>query len=440
MSATVASPAAPVGALNPHKKLKHKGSKPIITWITKKLGGSHAQRPTKLSAGHVNDANGHNGVPPRGRTVSLQVVPTSAPVASAVILNDDHDLPSPSAARSLLSERNSMTADSTWTKKSLVPEADDDASIRPLPPTSPPSPTPSRSSSSQISDLRTFRSGAASTKPTTIMSIDSGTGHGLIAGTMAHIAQFSSPAPSSPTAGTGGPRFTAPLVHPAVARAASSHRSNIQAPLHTSHHPRNNPNPTSPPADNASTLTLASSAFAVSARANDWADGASMSLDQYQHDADISSSHMGMEDDDGETAEASVRALRPRSSRRGSWESGESRWSARVGSGLPNMGAPSIVSGMTRPSSIGGQSVARSLSINRLKMGLGVAEEEGRRSNTITTENADGDNRDATSNRRSEGDSFVEQPSISTEREHTITQPGRIATPVAIRFSDATNE
>jgi len=152
--------------------------------------------------------------------------------------------------------------------------------------------------------------------------------------------------------------------------------------LHTSHHPRNNPNPTSPPADNASTLTLASSAFALSARANDWPDGASLSLDQYQQDADVNSSHMGMEDDEVEVA-ASVRALRPRSSRRGSWESEESRWSARVGSGLPNAGAPSVVSGMTRPSSVGGQSVTRSLSVGRLRIGLGVTDPEGRRFGSV---------------------------------------------------------
>jgi len=264
-----------------------------------------------------------------------------------------------------------MTADSMWTKMSPAPEADDDASIRPLPPTSPPSPTPSRSSSSALSDPRTFRSGAASTKPTTVMSIDSG--NGLIAGTMAHIAQFHGPSASS-----SGGRFSVPIIHPAVARAASRHRSNMQAPLHTHHHPRFNPNPTSPPADNASTLTLASSAFGLSARVNDWTDNTSMSLDQYQQDGDVNSSHMGNDDEEGEVA-ASVRALRPRSSRRGSWESEESRWSARVGSGMPNIGAPSIISGMTRPSSIGGQSVARSLSIGRLKIGLGVTDADGRR-------------------------------------------------------------
>ncbi|KAG8806062.1 hypothetical protein FRC17_005192 [Serendipita sp. 399] len=148
----------------------------------------------------------------------------------------------------------------------------------------------------------------------------------------------------------------------------------MQAPLHTHHHPRYNPNPMSPPADNASTLTLASSAFAASARANDWVDGMSLSLDQYQADGDVNSSHTGMDDEDVEVA-ASVRALRPRSSRRGSWESEESRWSARVGSGTQGVGSPSIVSGMTRPPSVGGQSLARSLSIGRLRIGLEATDE-----------------------------------------------------------------
>jgi len=284
MATTTAAPVSPFGQPNSPKKLKHKGSKPIITWITKKLGGG--------SHGRTNGNDSLRPGPIRGRAISLQTARTTEPIARTIILNDDHDLPSPSA---VFSERNSMTADSVWTKTSPAPEADDDASIRPLPPTSPPSPTPTGSSCSQFSDPRTFRSGAASTKPTTLMSIDSGNGAGLIAGTMAHIAQFSGPPSASPTSAA---RYPGPLVHPAVARAASRHRSNIQAPLHTSHHPRNNPNPTSPPADNASTLTLASSAFALSARANDWPDGASLSLDQYQQDADVNSSHMGMEDDE----------------------------------------------------------------------------------------------------------------------------------------------
>ncbi|KAG8823631.1 hypothetical protein FRC19_003429 [Serendipita sp. 401] len=304
--ATVApSRAVAFGQSSPPKKLRHKASTPIITWLSKKLGGSHSQRPQKTALGTLNtniSANTtENNATVRGRTLSLQVAPTSEPAARTVVLNDDQDLPSPSARRSIWSERNSLAAESTWTKKSAL-EADDDASIRPLPPTSPPSPTPSRSSSSQVSDLRTFRSGAASTKPTTLMSVDSGT------------------------------------------------------------------------ADNASTLTLASSAFAASGRANDWGDGMSLSLDQYQPDADVNSSHTGLDDDDVEVA-ASVRALRPRSSRRGSWESEASRWSARVGSGTQGIGSPSIVSGMTRPPSVGDQSVTRSLSIGRLRIGLEATDE-----------------------------------------------------------------
>ncbi|KAG9055439.1 hypothetical protein FS842_002179 [Serendipita sp. 407] len=377
--ATVApSRAVAFGQSSPPKKLRHKASTPIITWLSKKLGGSHSQRPQKTALGTLNtniSANTtENNATVRGRTLSLQVAPTSEPAARTVVLNDDQDLPSPSARRSIWSERNSLAAESTWTKKSAL-EADDDASIRPLPPTSPPSPTPSRSSSSQVSDLRTFRSGAASTKPTTLMSVDSGTGAGLITGTMAHIAQVPV-TNSSPSTSTNAPnsRYATPLVHPAVARAASRHRSPMQAPLHTHHHPRNNPNPMSPPADNASTLTLASSAFAASGRANDWGDGMSLSLDQYQPDADVNSSHTGLDDDDVEVA-ASVRALRPRSSRRGSWESEASRWSARVGSGTQGIGSPSIVSGMTRPPSVGDQSVTRSLSIGRLRIGLEATDE-----------------------------------------------------------------
>jgi len=165
-----------------------------------------------------------------------------------------------------------------------------------------------------------------------------------------------------------------------------------------------------------------------------------MSLDQYHNDPDISSSHMGLEDEDAETAEASVRALRPRSSRRGSWESGESRWSARVGSALLNTGAPSVTSGMTRPSSIGGQSIARSLSINMLKMGQGLVEQDGRKANPGIEENIDRDkDRDPAANERVETSS-IEQPIPSpADHEDVAPQPARSTTPVAQRLSQATS-
>lgn len=133
---------------------------------------------------------------------------------------------------------------------------------------------------------------------------------------------------------------------------------------------------------------------------------------------------MGLEDDEGEFA-ASVRALRPRSSRRGSWESEESRWSARVGSGMPNVGAPSVVSGsgMTRASSIGGQSVARSLSIGKLKIGLGVSDHEGRKQGDEKDQEEEDDDDDDASIKPSDSGFNSQQfnPPLSSPNDATIT-------------------
>jgi hypothetical protein len=362
------------------KKLKHKGSKPIFNWLTRKLVGGgggprhHGQRPEEPPP-----------LPPlppflqaqstRGRTVSL-IIPLSQPqpTQNTVLLNE----PSPVLSRTR-SHGSSAVPESLWAP-SQTPEADDDASIRPLPPTSPPSPSPSRSSSSQLSDPRTFRSAAASTKPTTLTSLDSGHGgNGILAGTMAHIAQV--PSPSSIAPSPSNPRFSSgPIVHPAVVRAASQSRSpSMQVPLHTHHHPRNNPNPSSPPLDNASTLTLASSAYANPIRGNEWTDGASLSVSYHYHgDMDVSSSNLDVDDADEAEAAASLRALRPRSSRRGSWDSVESRWSARVGGGNAT---PSVISG-TRATSLGGGSAsavnrATSIKIKAFEQdGISVSEDK----------------------------------------------------------------
>jgi hypothetical protein len=51
---------------------------------------------------------------------------------------------------------------------------------------------------------------------------------------------------------------------------------------------------------------------------------------QSQFAPDSTSQHGELEVDEGQVEDASVRALRPRSSRRGSWESEASGWSARV--------------------------------------------------------------------------------------------------------------
>ena len=94
---------------------------------------------------------------------------------------------------------------------------------------------------------------------------------------------------------------------------------------------------------------------------------------------DVNSSHLDVDDVDEAEAAASLRALRPRSSRRGSWDSFESRWSARVGGGNAT---PSIISGATRATSLGGGSAAvanraTSIKIKSLEQdGISVSEDK----------------------------------------------------------------
>ena len=293
---------------------------------------------------------------PRRKTVSLNGDDDSRHLAEDA---DDNSI-----------DRSSIARESTWSPASVL-EADDDASVRPIPPSNPPSPSPSRSSSSYLSDPRTFRSIAASTKPTTLLSID------LNGDGVAHIAQapplqvnrlyphvrtssatnpalgvsitFSPfPQSSSRPASLTHPSSPGPQSNPALAVPS------VQAPQHTAHHPRNNPRPSSPPLDNASVLTLASSAYAVPGLRSGVGHSTTTSArgvgDSLSHfggsltypDAESTSQFVVGDDDrlDERDVDASVRALRPRSSRRGSWESEASRWSARDHLGL---GTPSLV-------------------------------------------------------------------------------------------------
>jgi hypothetical protein len=93
---------------------------------------------------------------------------------------------------------------------------------------------------------------------------------------------------------------------------------------------------------------------------------------------DVSSSNLDVDDADEAEAAASLRALRPRSSRRGSWDSVESRWSARVGGGNAT---PSVISG-TRATSLGGGSAsavnrATSIKIKAFEQdGISVSEDK----------------------------------------------------------------
>jgi len=370
------------------KKIPRRSSKPIINWFQRKLAGSGKGKRTEnvpltiaeigMGRSGSNRQMGRVTSSPLPSQPAQSIKPLARRKTRSISLNGDEDgreFNIQSYADDDLSlEHSSLNRESIWSPASAL-EADDDASVRPIPPSAPPSPSPSRSSSSYLSDPRTFRSIAASTKPTTLLSID------LNGNGMAHIAQ----APNPPVAlfhrfsphvrqssslsspgllGSGGSitfsalPSTQPSSRPSSLRRLNSlspvlapHNngamSSVQAPLHTTHHPRNNPRPSSPPLDNASVLTLASSAFGIPNRPTQNYTPSAIG-DSASHyggsvtfpDAESTSHYVLGEDERLEERDfdASVRALRPRSSRRGSWESEVSRWSARVqGTGTPSL-------------------------------------------------------------------------------------------------------
>ncbi|KAF8320664.1 hypothetical protein DL93DRAFT_1719182 [Clavulina sp. PMI_390] len=341
----------PSGASSNTKHSKRHSNKPILVWLQRKIGG-HKDSAKKQQASGL--ANATNTLPTESTSSSASADKNGQTVRGSRKHTQNGSTGVDSLHRSVhaVSQRaDSLRPESAW-GLTLEPEADDDASIRPLPPTSPPSPVPSRTThdSGQTSggytahtDGRSARTpGTPSTKPTTIMSVDMGPG--------GHIAQV--PSISSSIMGLGRGQFAGPptpnpvggspvsgrfpVVRGAAAAAAASvsfsplsqntSRSNtpaslavpstssavpklaIHIPGHSHLHPRNNPRPASPPMDNASTLTLASSTFAVSR-------------------ASPRSRSMAAEREREFDATASVRALRP-SSRRGSWGSDETGWSA----------------------------------------------------------------------------------------------------------------
>ncbi|KAF9649600.1 hypothetical protein BDM02DRAFT_1776099 [Thelephora ganbajun] len=359
------------------KKLARKSSKPIINWFQRKLTGTGRQRRAsetdglrtprhapqrRPNSGQDRQRKRPNSPPVQNKRPTVPPVSTDFVGSRAISLDSQDGYDSaPETAGDHRSdywyEGSSLARISTWSPASIL-EADDNASLRPLPPSSPPSPSPSHSSSSYLSDPRTFGSMTASTKPTTILSID-------IAGGLAHIAQVPTPVSAgswfaphvrnssldAPIGSGNSITFSALPPSPPVSRPPSPANTNagatrpVQAPLHTAHHPRNNPRPFSPPLDNASVLTLASSAFGIPG-ARIGASALSYGGDRSILGAGDSVSHISglLGDDerlfnDGEVdrdVDASVRALRPRSSRRGSWESGASGWSAAVtGTGYP---------------------------------------------------------------------------------------------------------
>jgi len=489
---------APLGEIRPQnppvqgqmqlKKVGRRSSKPILDWFQRKLGGTaRTRRASDVAHGRVVNSDhgtskrdkrrpGHTdgsrelsrvqSTPSLGRLSTepdirrlSQVAPLSFPSRSTGVpgtVNDATSVLDDTEVRGDGSTyRSSYARDSMWSPTSHL-EADEDASLRPLPPSSPPSPSPSRSSSSYLSNPRTFASMAASTKPTTLLSVD-------LTGGMAHIAQ----APPTPLTGhripahlypnPGGPlggsiSFSALPPSPASSYSTFARLdvNPVQAPQHTTHHPRNNPRPSSPPLDNASVLTLASSAFGI--------PGARMSILGGTNDAtsfslfsQFGGSRMGAEDrsshiiigDDldveGDHFDASVRALRPRSSRRGSWESEASGWSARLGNGT------TTGSGSGTPAPIKEKSF-RSLSVKTGQLSMEVpsnADDESSlvdtRSNSNeeplgpSTPSGDGDGTDRPSSMRSGSTSPLSLPVAPGETEedsaHQLPTPTREAEP-----------
>ncbi|KAF9221853.1 hypothetical protein BS17DRAFT_818967 [Gyrodon lividus] len=398
------------------KKIPHRSSKPIINWFQRKLAGTvrarripdgntvNSQQKTVLTGESRVGVTPAPTSRPNGRSVSSpwpqptpasaqrqgvnkhrRGIPSAASQRRTISLNDvdteNHVLQSDDEYNADAStRRSSLARDSLWSPASAL-EADEDASLRPLPPSTPPSPSLSHSSSSYLSHSRTFRSIAASTKPTTVLSID------LPPAGIGHIAQVpvtptSQTAPrhapharSSSTGTNGGligsgasitfsaltsspqssSRPLSSVTHVNLGSQSlcplGSNIHGLQAPLHTAHHPRNNPRPSSPPLDNASMLTLASSAYAIPGARMAIGSLGSATLSGLIGGGD-SISHLGgsvLGDPEGENmsqfllgdddrldvdgerdVDASLRALRPRSSRRGSWESEVSGWSARV--------------------------------------------------------------------------------------------------------------
>ncbi|KAK0467940.1 uncharacterized protein EV420DRAFT_1502030 [Desarmillaria tabescens] len=332
-----------VAPASTQKKVSRRSSKPIINWLQRKLAGtvrSKREAPKTRNAiplrgvsnrvvssplpSPATNGGGMDHIGSNRQTISL--IEDSVDVAS----QSNEDLDSTSDQSSV--SRRDSGRDSMWSPASAL-EADEDASMRPLPPSSPPSP-----------------SIAASTKPTTLLSID------LHGNGMAHIAQ----APVTPTSYRHHARNSSTATNPTLLTSAasitfsalppsstslrnSSTQTNfsipsVQAPLHTTHHPRNNPRPSSPPLDNASVLTLASSAYANTGFLRSPPSALGDSVSHYGSiDVESRSEFVLGDDVDERDVDASVRALRPRSSRRGSWESEVSKWSARIHVGTPSL-------------------------------------------------------------------------------------------------------
>ena len=144
---------------SPQKKVLKRSSKPIINWFQRKLAGSGKGKRTEnvpprnadLGVGRNNSNSGrHMGritSSPLPVPASLHLKQQVRPEASSLVrrktrsisLSGDEDLRDMSQGYTeddISSDRSSMNRDSIWSPASAL-EADDDASLRPIPPSGP---------------------------------------------------------------------------------------------------------------------------------------------------------------------------------------------------------------------------------------------------------------------------------------------------------------
>src|SRR6266404_6504943 len=160
----------PIREQSQPKKLGRRSSKPILDWFHRKLGGTGRTRRIS-DVSHSRVTNGDRGTSgrdkrrsgfPEGRELSRvqstpsrgrpsgdretrrlsQVIPPTISSRSAGIstnTNDvTNDLDDAEGRGDVSTYRSSLARDSMWSPTSNL-EADEDASLRPLPPSSPPS-------------------------------------------------------------------------------------------------------------------------------------------------------------------------------------------------------------------------------------------------------------------------------------------------------------
>ncbi|EGO01768.1 hypothetical protein SERLA73DRAFT_26063, partial [Serpula lacrymans var. lacrymans S7.3] len=148
------------------KKVPRRSSKPIINWFQRKLAGTVKTRrvsdvktrstrsvsspwpqPSRVSS-QRNGVGNNGGALGQSRRDDIHLQ------RKTISLNGDGDFDEHSEIErdvETSTHHSSLARDSMWSPTSPL-EADEDASVRPLPPSAPPSPSPSHSSSSYMSD------------------------------------------------------------------------------------------------------------------------------------------------------------------------------------------------------------------------------------------------------------------------------------------------